>query len=313
MLFRYMLDKQGNEIHDRDSFFHIGIILVLIVVKGHIFAIIGVNAGGGNDRTPKVTADVFYDSAGAAEIRFGIDIEAVFVFFVNGSLRLFERRTDTLFQFIQEGSLKSLAQIGVVKVLYDFPEAVIRETALGKKTMDMRVPFQGSAESMKDADKTGDEVSAFIYFVEKPEDDTADSLKKAVKPGTVIQEERTQVFINGKNEMPVSAVNEFKGHLSRAVNAVFVTAGRTKFRMAAERNEFKFAAVRTSIHGAAKRWIPTVNHLLDVLHNNRTWMKDIFSFFIVFFKNLLKDVHKSIMQELEIKSNPPLKIEGQGS
>ncbi len=87
---------------------------------------------------------------------------------------------------------------------------------------------------MQDADKAGDEVSVFIQLVEKPEDDTADGLEEAVKQGTVLQEEGAQIFINGEDNMPVSA----------------------------------------AIHGSAKRRIPTVNHLFDVFHDNGTGMKD---------------------------------------
>lgn len=94
MLFRDMLDEEGNKVHDRESFFHIGIILVFIVVKSHMIAIVRINAGGGNNRASKVTADIFYDSVRVAEIRFGIDIETVFIFFVNGGFGLFKRRTD---------------------------------------------------------------------------------------------------------------------------------------------------------------------------------------------------------------------------
>lgn len=43
MLFRYMLDKQGNEIQDRDSSFNIGIILVFVVMESHIFPIVGID------------------------------------------------------------------------------------------------------------------------------------------------------------------------------------------------------------------------------------------------------------------------------
>ncbi len=71
---------------------------------------------------------------------------------------------------------------------------------------------------MQDADKAGDEVSAFIQLVEKPEDDTADGLEEAVKQGTVVQEEGAQILINGEDNMPVSAAEEFKGHFSGAVN-----------------------------------------------------------------------------------------------
>lgn len=102
----------------------------------------------------------------------------------------------------------------------------------------------------------------------------------------------------------MGTINEFKRHSSRAVNAVLVTTGRAKFGMTAEGNKFKFTAVGTAIHGAAIRRVSAVNHLLNVFHDNGTWMKSIFNFFIVFFKNLLKDVHKSIMKEPEAENNP---------
>ena len=157
---------------------------------------------------------------------------------------------------------------------------------------------------MEDTDEPGDKIFAFIQLMEHPEDDTADSLEKTVKEGAVIQEERAQVFIDGKNEVPVCTVNEFKGDFGGAVNAVFIATGWTKLGMAAERDKFKFAAMGAPIHGAAVRRIPTVDHLLNVFHDNGTGMKDIFDFFVMLFKNLLKDVHKSIMQEMRAESNP---------
>ena len=111
----------------------------------------------------------------------------------------------------------------------------------------------------------------------------------------------------------MGAVNEFKGHLSRAVNTVFITAGGAKPGMTAERNKFKFATVYTAIHSATTRRIPTINHFFNGFHDNGAGMKSIFSFFVVIYKNLLEDVHKNIMKEWEAESNPPLKIEGQGS
>ena len=150
---------------------------------------------------------------------------------------------------------------------------------------------------MKDADKAGNKISAFVQLVEKGEDDAADCLEKAVKEGAVVQEERAEVFINGKNKVPVRAVNEYGGHFSRTVNAVFITAGGAKPGMAAERDKLKFTAVGASIHGTAIRRVPAVNHFINVFHNNRTGMKDIFNFFIMIFKNLLQDIHKTIMKE----------------
>ena len=67
-----MLDEKGNEIQYGNCFFHIGIILMFIVVESHIIAIVRINAGGGNDRTSKVTADIFYGSFGSAFAGFDV-------------------------------------------------------------------------------------------------------------------------------------------------------------------------------------------------------------------------------------------------
>ena len=93
---------------------------------------------------------------------FGVDIKAVFIFFVNGNLCFFKGRANAFFQFVQKSSLESFAEIGVVKVVNNSPEAVIGETTLGKKTMDMWIPLQGSAKGMQDANETRDKVPAFI-------------------------------------------------------------------------------------------------------------------------------------------------------
>lgn len=56
--------------------------------------------------------------------------------------------------------------------------------------MDMRIPFERSAEGVQDADETGDKVSAFVQFMKHSENDIANSLKKAVKQGAVTPKER---------------------------------------------------------------------------------------------------------------------------
>lgn len=191
------------------------------------------------------------------------------------------------FKFVKESGLKGFTQESIVEVFNNSPEAIIRETAFGKETVDMRIPFERPAKGMEDADETGHKVFAFVDLMEEPENDTADSLKKAAKERAVIQKERAQVLVNGKDEVPVCTANEFKGHFSRAVNTVFIATGGAELRMAAERDKFKFATVGAAIHGAAIRRIPAVYHFINVLHDNGTGMKDILNFFVVFFKNLL--------------------------
>jgi hypothetical protein len=127
--------------------------------------------------------------------------------------------------------------------------------------MNVRIPFQRSAKSMKDTNKARNKVLTFVYSVEHLKNNAADSLEKTVKKGAVFQKERAKFFINGKNAVAVSAADKLKGHHGRAVNAVLVATSWAKPGMAAKGNEFKFTAVRTAIHGTTKRGITTMNHL----------------------------------------------------
>ena len=80
-------------------------------------------------------------------------------------------------------------------------------------------------------------------------------------------------FVDGEDAMSMSAVNKLKRHDSRPIYRVFGSAGRTKFGVATERYKLEITTVGASIHGTAKRWVTTINHLRNVFHNNRTRMK----------------------------------------
>ena len=82
-------------------------------------------------------------------------------------------------------------------------------------------------------------------------------------------------------------INQFKGHTGSAFHGIFVAAGRAETAMTAERNKFKFPAVRTAIHGTTERWITTMNHLVDIFDNRRTRMKFVNDMFIIIGKDRL--------------------------
>ena len=94
-------------------------------------------------------------------------------------------------------------------------------------------------------------------------------------------------FVNGKDTMSVGTVNQFKRHGGRTLLAVFYATGRTETALAAERRKFHISAVRAGIHGTAKGRVATVNHLGDIFHFHISWMKVIFNFFVIVFKNVL--------------------------
>lgn len=77
-----------------------------------------------------------------------MDIETVFVVSVDGGFNLFKVRSELRLEFIQKGSLKSIAQKTVVEMSLGAPSSTVTDTALGEKTVDMWVPFEVTSKGM---------------------------------------------------------------------------------------------------------------------------------------------------------------------
>ena len=75
---------------------------------------------------------------------------------------------------------------------------------------------------------------------------------ETVQERTVLKEEVAEIFINSKNAMAVLDTDEFKRHTGGAFHSVFVSAGRTKAAVTAERNKLEITAVGAGVHGPAK-------------------------------------------------------------
>ena len=74
--------------------------------------------------------------------------------------------------------------------------------------------------------------------------------------------------------------------------------------MAAERDKFKFPTLITAIHGTAERRITAVKHPVNIPDDRLSGMENIKHFFIMVIKDVLKDVHKTIMRDLMTENNP---------
>ena len=168
MFFRDVSDETFYEIHNRQSFFHILFIFVTVIVESNGISVIPVNPGSGNYWPAKIAADVFSHYFRIAEIRFGVDIEALFMLSVTFRFYFFERRSDPVFQFIEKSSTESVTEIVVVKVFYMAPEAIITVTAFGKETVDVRIPFEIAAKSMKDHDIAGSKIFGMVQIEKHP-------------------------------------------------------------------------------------------------------------------------------------------------
>lgn len=209
---------------------------------------------------------------GVTGIGFGIDIEAVFVLPVTAGFYLFKGRADLSFHFIEQSGTESLTEEEIVKMLYIPPEPSITISTFGNEAVDMRIPFQVSAKGVEDHDKTGSEVHGFILLEEHAGNNTAHGMEQAVKEGTVIQEKIPELRVYGKHTMAVRDIGEFKGHRGSALHGVEIAAGRAETAVAAERDEFELAAVRTAIHGPAKGGVAAVDHFFHVINHRLAWM-----------------------------------------
>lgn len=141
MLFRDMPDEALYEIHGRDRFFHIGIILMPVIMEGDKATVIFIDPGGSNGRTAKIAADVFNNSPGIAFVRLCVNIEAVFVFPVTAGFNFFERRANTGFHAVQQGGTESITEEGIVKMSDAAPETIITVTTFGNEAVDVGIPF----------------------------------------------------------------------------------------------------------------------------------------------------------------------------
>ena len=113
---------------------------------------------------------------------------------------------------------------------------------------------------------------SFIIFVKHVEDNTSDSIEKAVKKSTVFQEKMSEFRVDSKNTMTMLDIDEFKGHRCGTVNGIFSATGRTEPAVAAERNKFESATRGTPIHGTAKSRVATVNHMINIFNDGLTWV-----------------------------------------
>lgn len=222
MFFRDVSDETFYEIHNRQSFFHILFIFVAVIVESNGISVIPVNPGSGNYWSAKIAADVFSHYFRIAEIRFGIDIEALFMLGITFRFHFFERRSNPVFQFIEKSGAESVTEIVVVKVLYMTPETIITVAAFGKEAVNVGIPFEIAAKSMKDHDIAGSKIFGMVQIEKHPGYYTGDGMEKAVQERSVLKKKGPEIFINGKNAMAVLDTNEFERHTGGAFHSIFV-------------------------------------------------------------------------------------------
>lgn len=100
ILFGDMPDKPLNELQSGNGLVNKFVVFMPVIVESDRTTIIAVDAGSGDNRAAEVPANVFGDNGRVTEIRFGIDVETIFLATVNRSLDFFEGATDPAVHFI---------------------------------------------------------------------------------------------------------------------------------------------------------------------------------------------------------------------
>lgn len=94
MFFGDVADEPPDEFHSGNRFFYVLSVLMSVVMESDHFPVVFINSGSGNDRTAKITPNVFDNGIRIAEAGFGINIKTLLVFTVAFRFHFFERRTD---------------------------------------------------------------------------------------------------------------------------------------------------------------------------------------------------------------------------
>lgn len=191
-----------------------------VIVESNGLSIISVEPGSGNYWPAKIVSDVFSYYFRIAEIRFGIDIEALFMLGVTFRFHFFERRTNPVFQFIEKSSTERVTEIVVVKVFYMTPESIITVVAFGKKTVNVGIPFESTDKSMKDHNIAGSKVFGMVQIEKHPRYYPGDGMKETVQERTALKKKGSEIFNNGKNAMAVLDIDEFKRHTGGAFHSI---------------------------------------------------------------------------------------------
>lgn len=241
-------------------------------MEGYRIAVITVNPRGGDNRSAEISADILDGDVGGAEIWFCTDIKTVCMVLVDVIFYLSESRTDSLGHLFEKDFPEGVPKESIIEVLNRSPRSEVASATFRDKAMDMRVPFEIPAECMKDTNEAGDKVFRLIDVMKHTKNNISDGMEETVEERAVAKEIDPQFFGDGKNTVTVDTGNEFRGHAKRTYLIVLVAAGRAEAAVTTKWYELEVTAVRTAIHGTAKRGITAVDHLIDIFDHRRSGM-----------------------------------------
>ena len=87
---RDMYNQPFDKVNGRDTFCNGFMILMTLITESHKIPIIGINPGGGNNRSSKVSADIFNGDIRRTQVRLGPDIKSIRMVFVDLIFKAFK-------------------------------------------------------------------------------------------------------------------------------------------------------------------------------------------------------------------------------
>ena len=109
VLVRDMYDQAFDKVNGRDAFCDCFMVLMALIMERHTIPVIGINPGSGNDRSSKVSADIFNGDIRRTQVRFGSNIKAFGMVFVDLIFEPFKRRVQFRRELIQKDFMESQA------------------------------------------------------------------------------------------------------------------------------------------------------------------------------------------------------------
>lgn len=252
-----------------------------VVVKGDMRAGVRIDTGSSNNGSAKIASNILGNDRRIAVVGLGVNVESLAMILVDVRFDFLERIAEFIMETIKQSGTEGFAQESIVEVFDAFPRRDTTDSDLRNENVNMRIPLKATPKGMKNTDKAGSKMFSLIEFAEHAKNDVADRMKKAVEQRAISTEEDTELFGDGKDTMPMNALNELKGHRSSALDRIEISARGAETALTAERNEFERTTRRTPVHSTAEGRISTMNHFLDTFKNNRACFQGVLDFFVM--------------------------------
>jgi len=136
--------------------------------------------------------------------------------------------------------------------------------------MDMRIPLEVTTEGMERTDDSRSKGFLVIERVHPVGDHLSRSFEQKIEKGAVLSKEFTKLLRNGKNNVPVAAVDQLCGDGIGTIGLIGSATGIAESRFTAEWDIVKVIAVMTVVETIALFQITTIQHFFNLILNDRT-------------------------------------------